>query len=126
MEIHENSLFNNSKEEIMYLDKIDRSITNSIQYAEKKCRKLNTGNVPYTPKISEIGYLIKFWNTVLRKKKGCNISSKHIQHLARKMKIQDPMQLSLQDCEQECKVSVKKYHSLKKMHNSLEQYIFII
>ena len=49
MEMYENRLFYNSKEAIIHLDEIDLSITNSIPYAEKKCQKLNTGNVPYTP-----------------------------------------------------------------------------
>ena len=42
------------------------------------------------------------------KKKGCNISSKHIKRLAKTMKIHEPIQLSLSDCEHERKLSIKK------------------
>ena len=100
-------------------------MTNSIQYTEKKCRKLNAGNVPYTPEISKSGQLINFWNTVIRKKKGCNISSKYIQRSAKKLEIHNnPMHLSLKDCENEQNPACKKYYLLKKsVHQSRTIYL---
>ena len=114
MEKYEKKLFRNSKEAIECLNKIDRSITNSIKFAEKKCRKLNAGDVPYSPELSATGKLIHFWNTIIRKKKGCNISSKYIQRSAKKLKINNAMQLELHDCENERKLAMKKYTALKK------------
>ena len=127
MKMHKNGLFNNPKETINHLNKIDLFITNSIHFfAEKKCRKLNAGNIPYTPEISKAGELINFWNTVVRKKNVCNISSKQIKRSAKSMKIHEPIQPSFSDCEHERKLSIKKYPSFKTMQNNLEQFFFMI
>ena len=48
----------NNKSYISMLNKIDNSITNSIIYAEKRCRKLKAGSVPYSPDLSKIGKVI--------------------------------------------------------------------
>ena len=109
MEKYDNNSFRNSAEAITSLNKIDRSVTNAIRHAEK-----NAGDVPYSPELSEAGKLIHFWNTVIRKKKGCNISSKHIARLAKKLQIHNAMQLELFDCENEKKMAMKKYYSIKK------------
>jgi len=72
---------------ILFLDKIDRSITNSVIYAENRCRKIKAGAVPYTPALYKAGTIINLWNKVIRKKKGCNISSTYIKRIAKKAKI---------------------------------------
>ena len=49
------------------LIKINNSIQHSVLYAEKKCRKLCTGEVPYSIEAKEAGQLIHFWSNVIRK-----------------------------------------------------------
>ena len=70
----ENKLLND-KEAAQILNKIDNSITNAVIFAEKRCRKIKSGQVPYTPEISQLGKEINVWNNVIRKKHGSNISS---------------------------------------------------
>ena len=111
---HQNGHYKNIHSIISALDKIDRSITNAIRYAEKRCRKINSGNVPYTPELNQTGQAINLWNNVIRKK-GCNISSKYLQRSAKKLGLTiNPMHLSLQDCEMERKIASKKYRSIKR------------
>ena len=58
-----------STENIMIiLNKLDNSITNSILHAEKKCRKLKSGSVPYTPELNNAGKIINVWNNVANQK----------------------------------------------------------
>ena len=99
---------------IHLLDKIDNSITNSINYAEKRCRKFKAGNVPYTPDLSNAGKTINVWNNVIRKKNGHNISSTYIKRIGKQVNIYRPMDLSLTDCEHERKMALNKYYKLKK------------
>ena len=104
----------NNKSYISMLNKIDNSITNSIIYAEKRCRKLKAGSVPYSPDLSKIGKVINVWNNVIRKKRGCNISSTYIKRIAKKSDILNPMSLSIEDCVKERNLASKKYKELKR------------
>ena len=45
----------NEKEAAQIPNKIDNSITNAVIFAEKRYRKLKSGQVPYTPEISQLG-----------------------------------------------------------------------
>lgn len=97
------------------LIKIDNSIHHAVIYAEKKCRKLSTGAVPFSLEAKEAGQNIDFWNNVIRKKRGWNISSKYIRRLAKKCKIHiNVMKLSIEDCENERKLAGMGYTNVKK------------
>ena len=95
-------------------DRIDRSCTNAINYAEKRCRNLKMGEVPWSVELSEAGRLIQLWNLVLRKKYGRNVSSTYIKRVAKKCKVHNPMQLSIEDCICERNNASKLYRSIKK------------
>ena len=110
---HKSNILSN-QEAISKLNKIDNSITNAVRYAEKRCRKLKFGEVPYTPQLSMAGKTINLWNNVIRKKKGCKISSRYINRIAKKLGIQKPMTLSLPDCEKERKLISAEYRKIKK------------
>jgi len=109
---HENGILN-TEDTMIALNKLDNSITNSILYAEKKCRKLKSGSVPYTPELNNAGKIINVWNNVIRKKKGCNISSTYIKRIAKKVSIVNPMSISLAACEKERKLAFAAYRKLK-------------
>ena len=113
------------EEYIVNLNRLDRSITNSIIFAEKRCRKLRAGQVPYSPEINEAGNTINVWNNIIRKKKGCNISSTYIKRISKKAGISINInQLSLAECEQERKLASKHYRYLKKSaKQSREQFL---
>ena len=98
------------------LIKIDNSIHHSVLYAEKKCRKLSTGEVPFSIEAKEAGQLIHFWSNVIRKKRGWKISSKYIRRLAKKCRIHiNPMKMSIEDCEKERKLARMGYANVKKV-----------
>ena len=99
---------------IELLNKIDNSITNSIRYAEKRCRKLKYGSIPYTPELATAGKTIQLWNNVIRKKKGQKISTRYINRLAKKVGISKPTDLTLIDCEKERNLASRSYRKLKK------------
>ena len=104
----------NEQSTINTLNKIDNSITNSILYAEKRCRKLKAGKVPYSPELNRVGKEINVWNNVLRKKRGCNISSTYIKRIAKKSDISHPMSLTIEDCIKERQSASRRYKKLKR------------
>ena len=70
------------------LQKIDNSVTHAVIYAERKCRKLRSGEVPFSIERKKACKLIELWNNVIRKKKGWNISSTYIKWLTKNAKLQ--------------------------------------
>ena len=49
---------------------LDEKITRCTQKAEKKCRKLFMGGVPYSPELAMHLNQINLWRLLIRKKKG--------------------------------------------------------
>ena len=47
--------------------------------AERKCRKLRMGYIPYSPQLAQLLNTINFWQLVIRKVKGHSISGPIIQ-----------------------------------------------
>ena len=47
---------------------IDRVLTEGMANAEKQCRKIRAGEVPFSDKLSKSGQCIKVWNLVVRHK----------------------------------------------------------
>ena len=47
---------------------IDRVLTEGMANAEKQCRKIRAGEVPFSDKLSKSGRCIKVWNLVIRHK----------------------------------------------------------
>ena len=42
------------------------------RYADKHCRKLNMGNVPFSPTVASAGRKIQLWKAIITKKKAAN------------------------------------------------------
>ena len=62
-------------EEIGELEKIDKISTAAVLYAEKHCRHLCMGQVPFSDASKIAGQHIGLWKMIIRKKLGCNVSS---------------------------------------------------
>ena len=61
---------------------IDRVCTQAVLHAEKKCRKIHAGGKPYTPELNRLGRQIDAWRMIVKKKLGCNISTRKIKRAA--------------------------------------------
>ena len=47
-------------------------------HAEKRCRKLYGGKVPWSPEVTEAHLQVELWTLMLRRLKGCHISARTI------------------------------------------------
>jgi hypothetical protein len=105
------------------LDAIDRQCTQIMLHAEKKCRKLKSGRIPFSPEASlwikrTLCYrsLLRYWAGKIRNKGNLN-------RQAKRCKIAHPFDLSLQtladrlaECKQKCKYFVQHGHQYRRSH----------
>ena len=61
-----------------------------MQGAEKKCRKLRMGNIPYSLETATIGNEIRYWAALVKRILKHSISSHHIKFLKKKAGINEP------------------------------------
>ena len=69
----------------------------AMMEADRRCRKLSMGAIPYTPAYSAVRTKIELWTLVIKKLKGGNVDSRFLQRKAKKAKIVDPLSRSIQD-----------------------------
>ena len=69
------------------LDSLDRTRAKLMLKAEKKCRKFNAGEVPFSPICSNLSKAIQFLKTAIKKKQGKNVSSRKLERMAKKAKM---------------------------------------
>ena len=66
---------------------IDEQVTGVLLHAEKKCRKLRTGEVEYSPEVSEAAEKWYAWRMVLKAAQGARTNTRELHRLASKWNI---------------------------------------
>jgi hypothetical protein len=69
---------------------IDNLCTQAMLGAEKKCRKLQMGNIPYSLATATIGNEIRYWAAVVKRILHQHISFTHLKFLKKKAGITEP------------------------------------
>jgi hypothetical protein len=72
-------------------EQLDTLKMQGILHADKNCRKLRMGGVPYSKRYKQLNSAIGFWNKMLRRKQGNRVKSKHLQRLIKKAVIPTPL-----------------------------------
>ena len=96
------------------LNSVDRVISEGMRHAEKKCRKIRAGTVPYSPQLAEAGAKIKLWSLVIRHHLGSNINTRYIRRVAKKCKIKRALSCSLATARMNKMAAEANYKKLKK------------
>ena len=93
---------------------IDKAFVGAFKYANKRCKKLKSGEVAYAPEEIQVqGRKIRLWTFCIRKRCGRRISSSLIRRLAKKLKITHPLNYSLEDMKEKRTEARKSYDRLK-------------
>ena len=71
----------------MKLNMLDEQITDILLHVEKKCRKFRTGEVEYSPEVSEVSERWYAWRVALKVSKGEKKNMRELHHLASKWKM---------------------------------------
>jgi hypothetical protein len=75
--------------EVAQYNELDAIRTEAILRANKRCRKLKMGNVPFSPRLVIHWKKILGWKLVLRKTRGSKIDSKYLLRTLRSANIKD-------------------------------------
>ena len=96
-------------------DSIDKLRTQARLSAEKKCRKLRTGKVEYSPDTMAPGKELCFWQAALARKQGAKVHSLLWQSLKKAAKVTTPTKdLTFDDINQFIKSASDWYREAKK------------
>ena len=94
-------------------ERIDRYVTESCLKAEKRCRKVRAGKVPFSPIVDTAAKTIYLWSSVLSKMRGCKVSSSLIRRLAKKCEIVIDPALTYEEVRLLRNNAIKRYKILK-------------
>lgn len=99
---------------ITMYEEVDKIRTDAILQADKKCRKLRMGNIPFSPTLLEYWKKILAWRLLIRKLEGRKIDSKF---LARKLKsadIREHRDVTLSEAKENLETALLNYRHERK------------
>ena len=101
-----------SSHQVCY-EELDKIRYESMKEAERKCRKLKMGGIPWSPQLQTARDTILFWTLIKKKQKRCHVSTRRILRLKRKLKIQDELSCSQQEVVKKINAAYTSYKALK-------------
>jgi hypothetical protein len=111
------------------LHKFDKEGEEYMKHAEKKCRKLKSGHIPFSPEASLWIRQSQVYRSLLRWHAGKVQNRRNLQCTSRQCQIKAPLQLSVEDinlrlwiCKEKCKYFQKhgKQHRQQHLNQCLE------
>ena len=111
-EAHETS---KSKSEVKRkVDKIDSETRQYMRAAERKCRRIKSGRIPFSPESSKWIRRAQVYRSILRFHAGKIHNRSNLKRAARRCGIDRPLQMSLQEVRARLKVCKAKCNYFKK------------
>jgi hypothetical protein len=89
------------------------------RFADKRCRKLYMGGVPYSPELALARSTIELWKAIVSWKMGNKNNMKHIQRLENKTNIQGSRSTNLQEAKMCRSKAYSSYWEIKKKAKEL-------
>ena len=105
---------NGEKVTKMELEELDRERIGIVKKAEKQCRRIKTGMVPYSPEnVQKYCKLYHLWNLVTRKMLNWRVSTRLIRRQAKAYGVQFPIRLNIEDVKDQRNEALKDYIKAK-------------
>ena len=79
----------------MEQEKIDDQMGRGIHKGQQKCRKIYSGEIPFSSVFQELLKVKRLWLLVLKKKLGQKISNKTIRRLSKSVNVHNPLELPI-------------------------------
>ena len=86
----------------------------AIAYADKRCRRIFLGAVPFSANLKQASKQLELWKAVKTKKSGAKYSMNKLRRLERFIGINNTIQLPLAEINDNLKKSQKEYWKVKK------------
>jgi len=91
------------------MELLDDQLGRAIAHGLAKCRKLRTGNIPYSAALANLLKEKRLWMLVMKKKVGQRISHRTIRRLAKSRNVQNPMGLPLKEVKERLRQADVRY-----------------
>ena len=106
------------------LESIDRVLGEGMVHAEKKCRKIRAGAVPFSEKLAIAGHRIKLWRLVVKHKLTNNVKTRSIRRIAKRCNLKSVLSVPLSTARKLLKKAKVNYLKFKKVAHRL-RYEFL-
>jgi hypothetical protein len=103
----------NREQQTEYED-IRRLRMQGIKAADKGCRKLTMGNVPFSDKYKDITDKIELWRAVITKKSYCKYSQSKLRRLEKRTGIRHSLHCTIEEAKVNEKQALEEYWTFKK------------
>ena len=102
-------------------EKILQQRQEGIAYADRKCRKLRCGNVPYSKDFAQASTTIQVWKAAATIKTGSKYSSRLFRRLEKQVGLSQCLSKSLKEIKTNEEQAWKDYWQVKKNAHSLRK-----
>ena len=102
-------------------EKILQQQQEGLAYADKRCRKVHCGKVPFSPELEKASTKISLWKAASKIKRGCTFSSKLFCRIEKQVGITKSLHKSLQEIHEEENKAWKEYWDVKKKATKLRK-----
>ena len=107
------------EEHIIEYEKLRRIRKDARQYADKKCRKLRMGGVPFSVELTKARTTIEMWKTLTSWKLGRKTNKKHLHRLIKKAGLPGSVNATLEECKQSTAQAFTMYWDVKRRATDL-------
>jgi len=98
------------------MEDFDSQLGRGIDSAKKKCRKYKTGAIPFSDTFANLRDEYRLWLLVRKKLLGQVVSNTTIRRLSKRLNIQKPMCIPLQEATKLMYSASKQYQEFSKQH----------
>ena len=96
------------------MEAVDRVMSDRMAHAEKRCRKIRAGEIPFSEKLVRAGNKIKVWRLVIRHKTTNNVNTRTIRRAAQVCNLSGVLAVSIHTARARLATAWKQYTRLKK------------
>ena len=106
------------------METVDRVLGEGMIHAEKKCRKIRAGEVPFSEKLVKAGHKIKLWKLVVKHKLTHSVKTRRIRRAAKRCNLSSVLSVSLSVARKRLANARTNYLKLKRQAHRL-RYEFL-
>jgi len=116
-EVYKEGITTLTQEQLDTLETLDKKITAAKLAAERQCRKIHAGKIPWTPGLTIAIYKLLYWQGIKKQISGGKISGEVLRKWARQgaeMFSNDHLHLQEEEVKGKIKQATQDYRMIKK------------
>jgi Reverse transcriptase (RNA-dependent DNA polymerase). len=106
--------------DLLHFEELDETITEAMERAERKCRKLKTGTIQWSPLYQQACDKITYWTLILKEAQGLRVNNRKILSLRKKLKLTEEPNLSLDKIQKKLALATRSCKQCKKYAPELQ------